>query len=448
MSRTVFGLSLIYAVRMLGLFMVLPILSLALESYPNATATWIGVALGIYGATQCVFQLPLAAWSDRAGRKFVISVGLILFVLGSFLAAWADSIWLIIAGRALQGAGAVAATVMALMTDLVPEDRRGRAMASIGASIGLAFGVAMVIGPAIYSSFELEGVFVVGGLLGIVALILLWTMVPNPKADIFHNDVRAKGFREVFGEGELIRAAVGVFALHAALMAMFLSMPTLLDRLDVVSSDSLSWFYLAIIGSSFIFMVPLVILAEVKRHMRASLRIAVSLVCIACGVLFVTDSKYVLIAALWWFFVGFNLAEALLPSLVSKIAPVGRRGASMGIYSTAQFGGAFVGALLAGICMDLFGVKGPFAVAFVLSVVWLVAVVGMRPVSYLKNDSLSLEGFDRDAVAEQLKVVPGLTKVVFDEASNHVYMKVDADKYTRSAMLEAVDTARTSHLKN
>jgi len=448
MSRAVLGLSLIYAVRMLGLFMVLPILSLALEDYENASATLVGLALGVYGATQGLLQLPLAAWSDRIGRKSVITLGLVVFCVGSFVAAAADSVAWVVVGRALQGSGAVAATVMALLADLVPEERRGRAMASVGASIGLAFGVAMVVGPILFNAFSLSGVFTASGVLALVAIVILWWVVPKPKRDVFHNDVRSTGFTDVVTSPELLRAALGVFVLHAALMAMFLSLPVLIERLDVVSLDQLSWFYLIIIGSSFVFMVPLIIMAEVKRRMRASLRVAVILVFLSgLGLLFAAD-KIVLVTSLWWFFVGFNLAEALLPSLVSKIAPVGRRGAAMGVYTTAQFGGAFVGAVAAGVAMDLIGIKGPFVVAVVLSLVWLVAVVGMKPITYLKNDSLSMEGLDRSRVSEAIQEMSGIEAFVFDEKSNRLYLKVNADTYTRSALLSAVDSVAKGNLKN
>ncbi|MEQ3695379.1 MAG: MFS transporter [Pseudomonadales bacterium] len=429
MSQALIGLSAVYMVRMLGLFMVLPVLSLALDAYPDANAQTIGWALGIYGASQGILQLPLAAWSDRIGRKPIIIGGLLIFILGSVIAGFSDSVWGIILGRALQGAGAIAATVMALLADLTPEDKRARAMASIGASIGVAFALAMVLGPWIYHMVGLSGLFYAGALLAVVAILLVVLVVPSPPERLLHNDVKAAGIRAVLTGAELLRAALGVFVLHGALMAIFLVVPTVLANYDLVTQAQLSWFYLLIIGTSFVAMLPLIILAEVKRRMRAALRVAVLVLLAATAVLFTSASIEWLVLGLWLFFVGFNLSEALLPSLVSKIAPAGRRGAAMGVFSTAQFTGAFFGAVIAGSAVAEFGPQAAYAVAFGGMALWGLFISFMAPVRYLTNVSWPVVV---DTTAEELASlgeIDGVESVRFDAASQRVYLKVDKPRF-------------------
>jgi len=429
MSRTIIGLALIYIVRMLGLFMVLPVIAVALEGYDNPTPALIGLALGIYGATQGLLQFPLAALSDRLGRKPIIAAGILLFALGSLVAGLADSVWGVVIGRALQGSGAVAATVMALMADLTPPDKRARAMALIGSSIGVSFALAMVFGPAIHEFWGLSGIFYLSAILGLIALIVLFFVIPNPQREAFDADVANAGMLKVVFQPELLRANVGVFALHCALMAIFLSVPKLLEASDVIDSGDLSGFYLLVIGSSFLVMLPLVIMAEVKRRMRSAVRIGAAVIFSALLMLYISNSSALLIGGLWLFFVGFNLCEALLPSLVSKLAPAGRRGAAMGGYSTSQFLGAFAGGALGGVAIEYAGTYGAFIVALIAALVWLFVLINMAPVSYLKNGSVSLQDQEEKQIAD-LQAQPGVEAVRVDAENGRLYFKYDSKKYT------------------
>ena len=220
-----------------------------------------------------------------------------------------------------------------------------------------------------------------------------------------------------------------MFVLHGALMAVFLAVPRMLASFDLVSQAQLSWFYLLVIGSSFVVMLPLIILAEVKRRMRAALRIAVSVLLTATAVLFMSASIEWLVFGLWLFFVGFNLSEALLPSLVSKIAPAGRRGAAMGVFSTAQFLGAFAGAVLAGSAVASFGDQAAYAVAFAGMVLWVLLVSFMAPVRYLNNVSWPINPLIEESQLAQMHTIAGVEDVRFDRASHRVYLKVDAPRF-------------------
>jgi MFS family permease len=437
--RTVSTLALIYALRMFGLFMVLPVLVIFANDYQGATATLVGIAIGAYGLTQALLQLPFGMWSDRIGRKPVIIIGLIIFTLGSALAASADSIWMLIAGRALQGAGAVASTLMALMTDLTREESRTKAMASIGASIGLSFTLAMVVGPVLAGWLGLSGLFALTAVLSVAAMVLLLVAVPTPKQQVRSRDTRAfyHQLGDVIKDPQILRLSFGIFVLHAILVGCFVSVPLMLLDAGLIQADH--WkVYLPVMLVSFICMVPFIIVGEKHQKMKQILFIAVVLLGISLVILGLSNfNLYGLIAGLWLFFVAFNILEASLPSLISKFAPPGFKGSAMGLYSTSQFLGAFVGGVAGGFLSEHASVAGVFWGMIPLVVIWAAIVMSMAKPRHLSNYMAMIASTsedDSDQLENKLLEIPGVYEVVIMLKENAAYLKVDNKTFDPSQL--------------
>jgi MFS family permease len=428
--RTVSTLALIYALRMFGLFMVLPVLVIFANDYEGASATLVGIAIGAYGLTQALLQLPFGVWSDRIGRKPVILIGLTIFTLGSALAASADSIWMLIAGRALQGAGAIASTLMALMTDLTREENRTKAMASIGESIGLSFTLAMVVGPALAGWFGLSGLFALTAVFSVAAMVLLVIAVPTPKQQVRSRDARAfyHQLGDVVQDGQILRLSFGIFTLHAVLVACFVSVPVMLLAAGLLQEDH--WqVYMPVMLVSFLCMVPFIIIGEKKQKMKQILLVAVLLLGVSLAWIALFGNQLIgLISGLWIFFLAFNILEASLPSLISKFAPAGFKGSAMGLYSTSQFFGAFVGGVVGGVLSDYVSLAGVFWGMIPFVVVWALMVMTMaKPrhlTSYMVNIADTKEA-DSDELEIELMAIQGVHEVVIMLNENAAYLKVD-----------------------
>ena len=427
--RTVTTLALIYALRMFGLFMVLPVLVIFANNYEGATATLIGVAIGAYGLTQALLQLPFGIWSDRIGRKPVILIGLTIFTLGSALAASADTIWMLIAGRALQGAGAVASTLMALMTDLTQEENRTKAMASIGASIGLSFTLAMVVGPVLAGWLGLSGLFALTAVFSIAAMGLLLVAVPTPKKQVRSRDSRAfyHQLGDVVKDGQILRLSYGIFALHAILVACFVAVPVML--LSAGLAQELHWqVYLPVMLVSFVFMLPFIIIGEKKQKMKQVLFLAVVILGISIVWIALSGGQlYGLVFGLWLFFVAFNILEASLPSLISKFAPAGFKGSAMGLYSTSQFLGAFVGGLMGGLLSEHVSLAGVFWGMTPLIIIWAFMVMTMERPRHLTNYMVNITSDENDSelLESKLLAISGVHEVVVMLKEHAAYLKVD-----------------------
>ncbi|MGK0444936.1 MAG: MFS family permease [Bermanella sp.] len=428
---------------MFGLFMVLPVLALFAQDYQGASASLVGVAIGAYGLTQACLQLPFGVWSDRIGRKPVIIIGLALFSLGSALAAMADSIWLLILGRALQGAGAVASTLMALMTDLTREENRTKAMASIGASIGLSFTLAMVVGPILASWFGLSGLFMLTAALSILAMVLLLVLVPTPRQQVRSKDARAfvHQLGDLFKDKQILRLSFGIFVLHAVLVACFVAVPVALVEAGLVQAEH--WkIYLPVMLVSFVFMVPFIIVGEKKQKMKQVLMLAVVLLLVSVALLGVELKSVAGITfALWLFFVAFNILEASLPSLVSKFAPAGFKGSAMGVYSTSQFLGAFIGGMLGGFLSEFIGLSGVFYGMIPLLLTWASLVLTMEQPRHLSSYRVGLSetGANNHNLEVELLALPGVHEVVIMQKDQAAYLKIDA-KVFDSLKLKQINT--------
>lgn len=379
--RTVSSLALLYSFRMLGLFMVLPLLALYAADMPGATPAMIGLALGIYGLTQALLQIPFGWLSDQVGRKPIIIGGLALFALGSVVAGMAESVEGIILGRTLQGAGAIASTVMALVADLTREEQRTKAMAIVGMSIGLSFAVALILGPVVASAGGLSAVFWFTALLALIGILIVVLLVPSPEATgMEHVDVGTRfgligrSLRDL----SLQRLNFGVFALHFILMACFLVVPGFLEQTVGIGRDDHWMVYLPALVLSIAGMVPLMILAERGGKLHQTFLAGISLLLVAVAILGFTVNAMVFYGALWLFFVGFNYLEATLPSLVSKVVFAGGKGTAMGVYSTCQFLGAFAGGAVGGWVLQQAGVGALIWVCMGLASLWLLLVLPAR----------------------------------------------------------------------
>ncbi|WP_237068671.1 MFS transporter [Microbulbifer guangxiensis] len=372
--RALAGLASLYVFRMLGLFMVLPVLSVYGADYEGSTPALLGIALGAYGLSQALLQIPLGMLSDRWGRKPVIYMGLAVFALGSLLAAQTDSVYGLIAGRVLQGCGAIAAATMALMADLTRYENRGKAMAAIGAAIGLAFMLAVILGPLLAGIGGLAAIFWLTAALALLGLLIAWRLVPDPQQAQGPGVYRG-GFRAVLGNGEIWQLVSGVFFSHLLLTALFVPLPPLLvDLLDLPGAQH--WkLYGPLMFGSFVLMLPLMRLAE--RSGRVPLALGLAVAGLGAGILALwAGSRWLLVGLLAVFFIAFNLLEALLPAQLTRSAPAEARGGASGLYATLQFLGAFVGGVLGGY---LYGAGGAGAVALMgLAVVVLWALLWWR----------------------------------------------------------------------
>jgi MFS family permease len=365
--RSAIALAAMYFLRMLGLFMVLPVLGLYVDKLPGATPTLIGLAIGLYGLTQASLQIPFGTWSDRIGRKPVITLGLVIFTVGGLVAAAAHHILTIVIGRALQGAGAVSGATLALAADLTRPAQRTKSMAIIGISIGAAFSLAFICGPIIDAHYGLRGVFVVSALTGIGALCLLWLVVPHAPerlpVTVVRGDSKNPQLRSLY---------FGVLCLHLVLAASFVSIPgVLLHDLGLPKVEHYK-VYIPALVISLILIGPLLGRSHRSGMVTGLFPAAIGCLAAAEGLLWLGPSDtWFVTTSLTIFFMGFNFLEASLPSLISRAAPTSGKGAALGTYSTGQFVGTFIGGVTGGTAATHFGAHGVFAVAGGLAVLWL-----------------------------------------------------------------------------
>ncbi len=416
-KRATSGLAAIFGLRMLGMFLILPVFALYAEHLPGGqNYTLVGLTLGMYGLTQAVLMIPFGMASDRIGRKKVIIFGLILFVIGSFVAALAPDIYWTIAGRAIQGAGAISAAVTAMLADLTREEQRTKAMATIGSTIGIAFAVSLAAGPTLGHLIGVPGIFAMTGVLALAAIAVVAYWIPDPKDTHYHADASASPARlkDVLRDPQLLRLDFGIFALHAAQMSMFVVVPVALKNTGL--SPHQHWaVYLPVLLGSFALMIPAIIYGEKRAQMKPVFIAAVALMLAAqIGLALGIGHLWGIIGALFFYFVAFNLLEASLPSLISKLAPVSAKGTAMGVYNTAQALGLFTGGVIGGWLAQHYGFAAVFAFCGVLMGIWLIASLSMTAPLAIKTRMFNVGVMDSARAAllkTRLANVAGVVEV-------------------------------------
>ena len=439
--RASIGLASIYGLRMLGMFLILPVFAVYAEHLPGGEShTLIGIALGMYGLTQAILQLPFGMASDHFGRKRVIYFGLLLFALGSFIAASAHDIYMVIFGRAIQGAGAISAAVTALLADLTREEHRTKAMAVIGMTIGLTFALSLVLGPALYHLIDIPGIFAMTGVLALLAIVVVKTAVPDPRHSHFHSDAEAAPakLRDVLRNRELVRLNFGIFALHAVQMSMFVVLPFALKQTGGIDANHHWQVYLPVMIISFLFMVPPIIYGEKKARLKEVFIASVALM-LAAQLAFITAIQYFwgIFIALSVYFVAFNILEASLPSIISKIAPAGSKGTAIGVYNTFQSLGFFVGGAMGGLLSSYFGASAVFMFGAGLIGVWLILAFRMKPLPAVKNLMFhvrELSTQEARRLEERLSAVLGVTEAKVIAEEGVAYLKVDGRRLDEPAL--------------
>ncbi len=414
-KRAAAGLASIFGLRMLGMFLILPVFAIYAEHLPGGdNHTLVGLALGIYGLTQAMLMIPFGMASDRIGRKKVIVFGLIVFALGSFVAAAATDITWTIVGRALQGAGAISAAVTALLADLTREEHRTKAMAMVGSTIGITFAISLVAGPTLNHLIGVPGIFALTGILALAAIWVILKWVPDPGESHFHADAEANPARlkDVLRNGQLARLDFGIFALHAAQMAMFVVVPVALLNTGL-DADHHWTVYLPVLLGSFVVMVPAIVYGEKRGQLKPLFVGSVALMLLAQAGLGVgIESFWAIVWALFFYFVAFNVLEASLPSLISKMAPASAKGTAMGVYNTAQAFGLFFGGLFGGWLAQHHGFQAVFVFCALMMGAWLLMSLTMQAPPAIKTRMFRVGVMPADQAALLKAQLGGLAGVV------------------------------------
>ncbi|MGE5158864.1 MAG: MFS transporter [Gemmatimonas sp.] len=433
--RAAASLAAVFSVRLLGLFMIYPVFAAYARDLSGATASKIGLALGIYGLSQGLLQIPFGILSDRAGRKIMIVLGLMMFGIGSAVAAASSSIDGVIIGRVLQGSGAVGSVILALVADLTSEENRTKAMAMVGITIGASFMIALVAGPIVAGLAGVAGIFWLMTALALLGIGITLFIVPNPRRLSLHRDAETvpSMLGSVLKNKELLRLDFGIFVLHAMLTASFLVVPELLHEGLNVTSHSQWMVYLPVLVVSIAVMVPAIIAAEKYRRMKGVLVSAVAALA-ASQIMLVFGGRdvYLVLAAITIFFAGFNVMEASLPSLITKTAPPDAKGTATGVYSSSQFLGIFAGGAAGGWMHQNAGNAGVFLLSAGLALLWLAAAATMARPSYLTTRLVRIsdaQAASPESFASRLRQMPGVADVVVIAEERLAYLKVDPKSF-------------------
>ncbi len=420
-KRATMGLASIYGLRMFGMFSILPIFAIYAASLPGQpNSLMVGIALGAYGLTQALFQIPYGIASDKYGRKPLIYIGLLIFAIGSVIAGVSTHIEGVILGRVIQGAGAISAVITALVADLTRDEHRTKAMAGIGATIGVAFAVSLVGGPILNQWIGVPGIFILTAVLSLLALLVVKFWVPDPVNTHFHSDASAtpEKLSNVLKNKPLLRLDFGIFALHAAQMAMFVVVPLAIMQASDLTVNEHWKLYLPILLGSFMLMVPAIIIGEKKGKLKQVFVGAIAIMFIAQLAFASTHTALIgIIVSLSAYFVAFNILEASLPSIISKIAPASSKGTAIGVYNTCQSLGVFVGGTVGGLLAEHYGFASVFAFCSILILIWLGLAITMQAPPAVKT---KLYGLDQTVQLTQEKTQQLLSALLALEGAREV----------------------------
>jgi MFS family permease len=431
--RATISLASIYGLRMLGMFLILPIFAIYASTLPSKPSSlMIGLALGAYGLTQAMFQLPFGMASDKFGRKRVIYIGLAIFA--------------IILGRAIQGAGAVSAVVTALVADLTRDENRTKAMATIGGTIGVAFALSLVGGPILNQWIGVPGIFAMTAVLTLAAIAVVKFVVPDPINSHYHSDASAAPakLKDVLKNKQLLRLNYGIFALHAAQMAMFIVVPFAIVKSSGMHENQHWLIYLPVLIASFVFMVPAIIYAEKQAKIKLVFVSAIALMLVA-QLMFAASIQHFwgIVVSLLIYFIAFNVLEASLPSIISKIAPAAAKGTAIGVYNTSQSLGIFVGGVFGGYLSHVFGFASVFIFCSIMMFLWLVLAYSMQAPLAVKTKMYSMDetGSDitndtADLIRAKLASMAGVIEAVVLPQERTVILKIDKSHHWDEAQLE------------
>jgi len=430
--RSTISLASIYGLRMLGMFLILPIFAIYAETLKGGSDhTMIGLALGAYGLTQVLLQLPFGIASDRYGRKKVIYIGLILFVIGSVVAAMGTDIIIVIIGRAIQGAGAVSAVVTALVADLTREEHRTKAMAMIGGTIGVTFALSLVAGPLLNQLIGVSGIFWMTAILSLLAMGVVKFLVPDPVNSHFHSDAQTapNKIKDVLSDTQLLRLNFGTFCLHGAQMAMFIVVPFAIKETSGMSENHHWMVYLPVLIASFVLMLPAIIYAEKRAKLKPVFICAVALMLFAQLMFAETIHQFWgVVVSLLIYFTAFNMLEATLPSLISKMAPAAYKGTAIGVHNTAQSFGVFLGAAIGGYLSSRYGFSAVFIFCAILMGVWLLLAFGMKTPPSVKTKMYHVELLTEQrakALTSKIAKMTGVQEVVAIAKEDTLMVKIN-----------------------
>jgi MFS family permease len=435
-KRAIVSLSSIMALRMLGLFMVLPVFSIYAAQLKGATATTIGIALGIYGLSQALLQIPFGTLSDHFGRKPIILIGLLLFSFGSFMAYCAHSITLMIIGRALQGAGAVGSTMLAMVADLTREEQRTKAMAITGITIGFSFSLAMLFGPLLMKWVSVNELFLLAMIFGFLCILILLTSVPTPIHIVKQpqTESKIKSFFHLCTVPELAKLNTGIFILHTIFTASFVVIPISLLQLTGLPTAKQWTLYLPTLLTAFTISLLCIQKAEKKQQIKPYFLAGITILAISLVLLWITPTKLTLVGiGLGCFFTGFSLLEAFLPSLVSRMAPAQSKGSALGLFSFAQFSGIFVGGTISGWLYSQFNFSGVYFFCITLTLVWLILASFMKIPRYLVTELIQLSPVQLShwgTIACKLELIPGIREITFVKEDGIAYLKMERNTKT------------------
>ncbi len=440
----------IFALRMFGLFLILPVFALYARDLPGSTPIAVGLALGVYGLSQALLQIPFGLASDRFGRKPLITLGLVIFIAGSVIAAKSTSIEWIIVGRALQGAGAVASAILALTSDLTRDAVRTKAMALIGVSIGFSFLAALMIAPALTPVIGVPGLFWMTAGLATLSILVLWFVVPE--APVTPRPKVRGAVRRVVTDAQLMRLNFGIFVLHATLTALFVAVPVMLVD-DVGMANAEHWkVYVPVMLASIPALVLLVRMSHAPGGTKKALLIGVASVIVSFILLAVSGSSFwILAVALTVFFSGFNSLEAMLPSLTSRLAPADIKGTALGAFNTLEFLGIFVGGVAGGAVFGAFGPAGVFGLCAVIAALWLLLMFFSSDIeSTLTSPPETTQTLEihigprtpdeAEALEKRLAGYEGVRKVTVNSLEGAISLTIDPDRFDRSVLDEFVET--------